>query len=337
MGEGALGALFLKAAQQAAEAGECTAAKAPPVLKHAKLVLETRDQAAAAADGAQAPASRAPRSAGFGFVEFAEHAHALAALKRLAFNAKALAADGKPPPKRGLFVEFALDDTRKLELQRQRRERARSRSRGGGVGEASAGQLAAKWQMDAPRADADAGGRGGGGGARGRGRGGAAEAGRGRGRGAAEAGRSRTGGAAEAGRGRGGGGARGGSEHGREAGPPRTGRPDGASAPARGGGRPAGAQSAGRVPGVPHEQPPARSAAVAPRAGSTAVAPRGVKRPTPSAQPQRAGTPEPQPERHRKVRKASEDADDRAFDKLVAKHKKTLTPVASGLRDWMEA
>jgi nucleolar protein 4 len=60
-----------------------------------------------------------PRSRGFGFVEFGTHEHALAALKHLADNPRALEAHGGKG--RLLLVEFAVDSVQKLKLHEDRR------------------------------------------------------------------------------------------------------------------------------------------------------------------------------------------------------------------------
>ena len=99
-----------------------------------------------------------PRSRGFGFVQFEQHEHALAALHHLSDNEGALGGGEK----RRLLVEFAVDDVRKLRIL----EAKMNRGAGGGKGE---GRGAA------------AGGRGGGG--EGRGKGG----GKGGGKGSADA------------------------------------------------------------------------------------------------------------------------------------------------------
>ena len=69
-----------------------------------------------------------PRSRGFGFVQFSEHAHALAALEALADNEKVLA--GKRLP----LVEFAVDNVQKLRVRDARQAKAAGKGKGGGKG-----------------------------------------------------------------------------------------------------------------------------------------------------------------------------------------------------------
>lgn len=124
MAEEELGRIFVAGARRAV-AEDLVEVKGtadePIVLKHAKLVFEK--------PGGRVDKNGNPRSCGYGFVEFSAHSHAAGALRALAHNPAALAAEGRPKAKRGLFVEFALDDTRKLELQKKRRERNRVRGK----------------------------------------------------------------------------------------------------------------------------------------------------------------------------------------------------------------
>lgn len=102
---------------------------APVKVKMAKVV---RDTETAKATGKEA------RSRGYGFVEFAEHVHALAALRKLNNNpAFAHLAAGAKTDKKGaalgesersrLIVEFALENHGKLKLREKRQQDAEKR------------------------------------------------------------------------------------------------------------------------------------------------------------------------------------------------------------------
>ncbi|TYZ64143.1 hypothetical protein PybrP1_004436 [[Pythium] brassicae (nom. inval.)] len=150
-------------------------AAAPVKVKMAKVVRDTEAAKAAGGVGA-AGASKEPRSRGYGFVEFAEHVHALAALRKLNNNPAFahLAAGAKADKKGGalaesarsrLIVEFALENHGKLKLREKRRadadkrraeERALREAQGlpGGAGAASEKRSRGQRQREAKKARA---------------------------------------------------------------------------------------------------------------------------------------------------------------------------------------
>ncbi|XXQ33246.1 RRM domain-containing protein [Plasmodiophora brassicae] len=101
--ESDLKSAFLKGARQ-----HCPDSK--PIIKQCIIV---RDKTRLDADGK-------PRSKHYGFVEFTEHDHALAALRALNNNPMAFGKKGHRP-----IVMFAVDDVRKLALRRRRLEKNR--------------------------------------------------------------------------------------------------------------------------------------------------------------------------------------------------------------------
>ena len=122
------------------------ATQANPRVTHAKLLF----------DPTRPDANGKPRSRGIGFVEFAEHEHALAALRALNNNPTTFTSQRRP------IVEFAVEDARavrKLERRREgldkaQRERDTEReARGGGEGRSGWGEKEDA-RAEAPRARA---------------------------------------------------------------------------------------------------------------------------------------------------------------------------------------
>ncbi|RLN91969.1 hypothetical protein BBJ28_00015724 [Nothophytophthora sp. Chile5] len=120
--------LFRDAAAAGVKAGNVDRAEIKPDLLPAGTVPVKVRMAKVVRDMESAKAGKEPRSRGYGFVEFVEHVHALAALRVLNNNPKYTPyAAGKASPsgaadsaKSRLIVEFALENHGKLKLREKR-------------------------------------------------------------------------------------------------------------------------------------------------------------------------------------------------------------------------
>lgn len=95
--------------QLALQAVKAHASRAHPHVKQVKILREDVPPGA--------PAMKAAKSRGRGFIEFTEHEHALCALRQLNNNPQPFGAQHRP------IIEFAIDDMRKLRKRQQRMSR----------------------------------------------------------------------------------------------------------------------------------------------------------------------------------------------------------------------